>query len=258
MNASADAILSKLCPTHDGGKGRKLPLSDFCKDGHAHDGIRYLCRKCESARNVRAQRVVELNKNRKLQLELAPHSELSKWCPTHDGGKGQELPLSDFGKSSKAVDGVRYQCKRCQNANNRGHYLRHGNETPGSGFCHARRNAKNRGFQFELSFEEFCSIISQGCAYGSATSGQFHIGLDRKDTRGPYSLENCVGACGRHNYIKSDVFGFEAMLRVVREFPEARECADVFRRRPRKFKRLPKSVPPLDYESNGGRSLSLV
>lgn len=59
-------------------------------------------------------------------------------------------------------------------------------------FSTTRSRAKSRGIPFTLSKEEFESLVVQPCTYCGAEEP---IGLDRMNSRGPYSLENVVPAC---------------------------------------------------------------
>lgn len=89
-----------------------------------------------------------------------------------------------------------------------------------------KRNAKNKGFIFLLSKQEFKFITSQNCFYCDSPPSQqfpfksyidkmkktnksingFYIynGIDRQDNNQGYILNNCVAACNNCNYIKSD------------------------------------------------------
>lgn len=75
--------------------------------------------------------------------------------------------------------------------------------------------AKERGFEFKLSEDEFRVITKQNCFYcGCAPSkvmdnknntGKYiYNGIDRLDSNKGYTLENCVPCCTQCNYAKSD------------------------------------------------------
>lgn len=92
-----------------------------------------------------------------------------------------------------------------------------------------KANAKIRGILFRLNKEEFREICSQSCYYCGAPPADFNIylkkdgtlmqkrtraaadrawikanGVDRKDSTGYYTYENCVPACAQCNYAKMD------------------------------------------------------
>jgi hypothetical protein len=78
---------------------------------------------------------------------------------------------------------------------------------------HYRTQARQRGIPFELTRDEFFSLISQDCYYCGASPSQecgrgifngscIYNGVDRKDNSGCYSLKNAVAACGRCNRMK--------------------------------------------------------
>jgi hypothetical protein len=95
--------------------------------------------------------------------------------------------------------------------------------------------ALRRHQPFDLSFEDFLSIISSACVYGGGKPTEMTMEVDRKDPKAGYTKANCVPCCGRHNLIKSATFSFESMLRIVKEFPEARDCAQTNLKHVRKF-----------------------
>lgn len=78
-------------------------------------------------------------------------------------------------------------------------------------------SAKNRGYVFELTFEEFKSICEKDCKYcGSPpsseikasygrTSGWIYNGIDRVDNNIGYVLNNCVPCCKVCNRAKRDM-----------------------------------------------------
>lgn len=82
-----------------------------------------------------------------------------------------------------------------------------------------RRNARNRGLQFELSVDEFRSITSANCHYCGATPSNSHKaarpregavayrynGIDRVDNSIGYSAGNIVSCCQTCNRAKSDM-----------------------------------------------------
>lgn len=82
-----------------------------------------------------------------------------------------------------------------------------------------KQGAKNRGHSFDLSFEEFNSIISCNCAYcgelPKEADGELLIkrgdthqptirynGVDRVNPELGYSIDNCVPCCPKCNYMK--------------------------------------------------------
>ncbi len=77
-------------------------------------------------------------------------------------------------------------------------------------------DAIRRGKVFNISIEYFAGIITQPCAYCGVvedncyTQPQYAIdtlrynGVDRIDSSGPYTEDNCVAACGTCNHAKSN------------------------------------------------------
>lgn len=86
-------------------------------------------------------------------------------------------------------------------------------------FGSTKRNARKRGHQFLLSFDEFSEIISQPCFYCGEEPrlmtpeqvdkrGDTHQppirynGIDRLNPNGDYVVSNCVPCCPICNYMK--------------------------------------------------------
>lgn len=66
-----------------------------------------------------------------------------------------------------------------------------------------RYSAKNRGHTFNLSLNEFKSIIvDQTCTYCGEPD---NIGIDRIESDIGYELNNCVAACSTCNFIKQSM-----------------------------------------------------
>lgn len=81
---------------------------------------------------------------------------------------------------------------------------------------HYKHSAKKRGYNFELSREEFVALINSDCAYcGQKPSQHYtyrrdgkgikHNGIDRVDNTKGYTLNNCMPACATCNYAKRDL-----------------------------------------------------
>lgn len=158
----------------------------------------------------------------------------TKKCPTHDGGRGQILPISDFHKDRNALDGHQSRCKACINSARRERYARQGSSARDR-FTALRGRAARMQIPFNLSFERYLRLISEPCAYGGGRPPTIQIGPDRVDPKGDYTDGNLVPCCWLHNAVKADRFEFHSMLRIVSEFGEVRNCRNDPRRATGKF-----------------------
>ena len=82
-----------------------------------------------------------------------------------------------------------------------------------------RASAKRRGYEFELSFEEFTSLINKNCHFcGSEPTSRYkyghyretkeinlYNGIDRYDNTKGYTVENSVTCCSICNRAKSTI-----------------------------------------------------
>lgn len=72
-----------------------------------------------------------------------------------------------------------------------------------------RRSAERRNFYWELSFEDFLKIARQFCAYCDRPPSMRYntfvfSGLDRKNPKAGYTLENIAPCCAECNRLKWD------------------------------------------------------
>lgn len=60
-------------------------------------------------------------------------------------------------------------------------------------------SAKQRSITFHLDYKEFTSLISNPCHYCGKEPPS---GIDRKNSKAPYIIDNCVPCCKKCNYFK--------------------------------------------------------
>jgi hypothetical protein len=69
-------------------------------------------------------------------------------------------------------------------------------------YCY-QRDATKRDIEFHLTKDEFMEIIKQKCVYcGDMSEEKQFNGIDRVDSKGHYTIDNCVSACTLCNYLK--------------------------------------------------------
>lgn len=78
-----------------------------------------------------------------------------------------------------------------------------------------KRQGRVRGLAFEIPLEEFKKLVVQNCSYcgqepalnSYSEDSKIRVpmnGIDRKNSKLPYTLENCIPACGTCNKAKLD------------------------------------------------------
>lgn len=103
-------------------------------------------------------------------------------------------------------------------------------EDPTKGSCmdlmnRYQHSAGKRNYSFELSYEEFREITSKSCHYCGVEPKQsrhphncqapyLHNGIDRKDSKIGYVLDNCLPCCAICNRAKSDM-SYEDFLKYL-------------------------------------------
>ena len=69
-------------------------------------------------------------------------------------------------------------------------------------YC-CQRDAKRRDIEFHLTKDEFMEIIKEKCVYcGDISEEKRFNGVDRVNSKGHYTIDNCVSACTLCNYLK--------------------------------------------------------
>jgi hypothetical protein len=144
-----------------------------------------------------------------------------KWCSYHNNGEGALLPEAFF---TTVVSKDRNVCPDCARTYNRTRYRKQGGMSLRARWHGTKGSAKERGIPFNLTFTEYCDIVSRPCVYGTLSSTTSQSGIDRKDNNEGYSAANGVPCCDRHNLMKSDVFTYEEMLDIVQKYQSARNC----------------------------------
>lgn len=77
-------------------------------------------------------------------------------------------------------------------------------QTPEVYYADYKRDAARKKRLFELTLDEFRSIISKPCAYCGKIEELEYNGVDRIDNSKGYIIDNCAAACKMCNLMKSD------------------------------------------------------
>ncbi|KKL92938.1 hypothetical protein LCGC14_1879680 [marine sediment metagenome] len=86
-----------------------------------------------------------------------------------------------------------------QNRRNRSEYNKRYRRTLIGQFKQYKDNAKTRGHEFDLSFDEFQEIVTSWCYYCGEDPP---VGVDRFDNAFGYRYDNVVPCCANCNYMK--------------------------------------------------------
>lgn len=175
-----------------------------------------------------------------MNLEMTPEQVQQspvtlKRCPCHNQGRGEMLPVGEFHRDRTAIDGLQGLCKHCICSRRRDRYARIGSSVR-DGWAATARSARRRGYEFNLSLEDYSALVARPCAYGGAARPKVTIGVDRKDNGNGYIAGNCIPCCPRHNQIKTEVFSYEDMLDICQRYPQASRCGNAKRRQARKHR----------------------
>lgn len=112
-----------------------------------------------------------------------------KLCPTC----GEWKLLSEYHKRPSRPIGVKPKCKTCSK-------VYRDNNPKMVKLAMYKSGAKKRGFDFELSKEEFLQFWQEPCFY--CGSGIETIGIDRIDSSKGYFMDNIVPCCSICNTMK--------------------------------------------------------
>ena len=119
--------------------------------------------------------------------------------------------------------------------------------TPRGRYRLLRYHARRLGVELLIDFDTYVELISAGCAYCGFPLAETGRGLDRKEPRGDYSVENVVASCGECNAFKNALFTHEEMLvigRAVAEVKAARTGPHTYRRGEHARRRNPDDATP--------------
>lgn len=97
------------------------------------------------------------------------------------------------------------QWREANKEHSRAYRQRKGQTTRGK-FLETKKRARKKGLTFELTQEEFTTIVLQNCFYCDKVSVENEKlnGIDRKDNNKGYEHDNCVSCCKRCNEMKSN------------------------------------------------------
>lgn len=108
---------------------------------------------------------------------------------------GEFKELNCFGLDKRENDGRGYVCKPCRNSTQREF-----NKTPKGKYLSYKAGARDRGFIFTITLDEFLKFWNNNCFYcGDKIDG---IGLDRVDNNLGYDINNIVPCCTMCNTMK--------------------------------------------------------
>ena len=105
----------------------------------------------------------------------------------------------------------------------------------GSKYGHYRASARRRNILWNLSKQEFLDLIFKNCHYcGSEPSlkakASIHVakvnGVDRIDSNGPYSADNCVTCCQQCNCAKGSMT-LEGFLKWIERLKNYENRSDI-------------------------------
>jgi hypothetical protein len=91
-------------------------------------------------------------------------------------------------------------------------------------YSQLKNKATKRGWNFDLNKEQVRLILSQKCSYGNQIPAG---GIDRKNNKLGYTIENSIPCCYRHNLIKNAWFSFEDMVKIISFSNGAKECKNI-------------------------------
>lgn len=104
-------------------------------------------------------------------------------------------PLSDYGRNRSRLLGKEYLCKICK-----AKIGKINKNKPGQRYAVYKSSARVRNLEFDLTFEQFIKFWDKECCYcGEKING---IGLDRKDSKIGYNINNVLPCCSKCNRAK--------------------------------------------------------
>ena len=159
-------------------------LNDFSNSKKLLFGKSYECKVCHNERARTSKKIYE-----PLTTGIDGVTRRCSICK-------ETKPLDTFGLDKYRMLGRSYECKDCHNRRGRVN-----KNKPGQRFSTYRSGAKFRHIEFDLSFKQFMIFWCKSCYYcGTEING---IGLDRKDSKDGYNMDNIVPCCRQCNMAKT-------------------------------------------------------
>lgn len=94
----------------------------------------------------------------------------------------------------------KYRKERIENSDHARQRARNWSKTPRGIFNAYKKNSRKRGIVFEVSREDFVSLIGSNCAYCGSES----FGVDRVNNDLGYIYGNILPCCAKCNHMKRD------------------------------------------------------
>jgi hypothetical protein len=225
------------------------PITGFYKHIKGIDGLRTYCKDCSKQynkdnaswikeknkqyRQKNAEYFREYEQQRNLKKDRKHFLSLNQLKEKYVGFKSNKLTVLEITKHSKfrgyvfkcqcdcgnevvcrreqIITGKQQSCGCSRKENAKKRILPNNQSAINSLFYTCKAGAKNRGYEFCLSEQEFSNLIFQKCHYcgiassskGRSKSSSINVnGLDRKDNNIGYTINNCVPCCTTCNRIK--------------------------------------------------------
>ena len=184
---ATEALGKRVCYSHLRGCRAQLDAS-------------YVFSKCEEC--LEKERTDD-RERRHAAMKAAPTSETTKICTVCCKEQDQTEFIFKDKQPTKT-------CKTCRSRNNVQNVKRDRVQRNlwtrtnlNRAFYSYQKESPKRNIEFHLTKEEFMEIIKQKCVYcGDISKEKQFNGIDRVDSNGHYTLDNCVSCCTLCNYIK--------------------------------------------------------
>jgi len=122
-----------------------------------------------------------------------------KWYQEHKTERQQQI--KKYGKEHKEDAVRRVQKYTRKNKTKVYAYGKEYNKTTKGIYRSYVSSARKRGYEFNLSIEEFAAILVEPCSYCGDVTSQ---GVDRIDSGAGYDKDNCCACCKICNYMKKN------------------------------------------------------
>jgi hypothetical protein len=146
--------------------------------------------------------------------------------------------LSEFHTDNRRPSGLRGTCKNCKREKQKVYkttekgyavFKKASNKfvrTNYGRFAHLVNIAKKKGMECTLTLEHFSKLIEKSCEYCGGKLEETGYGLDRKNNKEGYTVDNVVPCCKICNQTKMDIFSFDEMKeigKIIRRILDSRK-----------------------------------